>query len=487
MQKIERWYILGISFMLLLLSVKTATASTYLTIHELPVFIHFFFLINILQFLLALVIIFEVRKTSRIWNNLLIGDFLGLLLVMTITKILYELYFNSSFFTLFLIALFYSLGVSNVVIAHYLLVKPLTKIKFLKMKYISFYVFSLIASWFCLVKLIPWISVPSFQNFTILYMFSFFYFIILLYFIYYFFQLSKSYAKLGFVAKAAYTSVCGPALFFIHSVFIFHESNFYLDYYYLLLWLIIVTFQFSYYFRFGIEYPSLLQPKWKIYMPFDIVKVTATATLAFLALSLFFTVMEHGTVYYTSLLENMPYPFFFLLLLPFSAILLILTYTKAISSKTRLKYWNYMRYGLYIHIVATFYVLCLAFLLWESSNIMEKLIFSVIFALSFAFYLFYALDLRKISKGARITPGFNKIDIARYITSLYSLFFLILLSISFTYKKNIQIFGAVNPESYPFFIFFILFFLIAFVAYLNVSHKGFEEVMQKNIWSGLAY
>ena len=489
MEKIEKWHIFGISFMLLLVSVKTVAASPYLNTSEIPVFIHCFYLLNIFQFLLTMVILFEVRKTSasRLWNNLLVGDFLGLLLVMTIAKILLVLSFNSSFFILFLIALFYSVGVSNVVIVHYLLVKPLTRIKFLKMKYISFYVFFLIASWLCLIKLIPWISIPTFQNFTLLYALSFFYCSIIIYFIYYFFKLSKSYAGLGFVAKPAYASVCGPALFFIHSVLIFHESNFCLDYYYLLLWLITVTFQFSYYLRFGIKYPSLLNPKWKSYMPFDIVKVTAAATLAFLALSLFFTVMEHGNVYFISLLENIPYLFYFLLILPFSAIILILTYTKAISSKTRLKYWNYMRYGLYIHLIATFYVLCLAFLLWESSNIVEKLIFSAIFALSFAFYLFYALDLRMICKGREIKPAFNKIAIARYITSQYSVFFLILLSISFTYKSDIQIFGAVNLESYPFFIFFILSFLIAFVAYLNVSHKGFEEVMQKNIWSALSY
>ena len=485
------FFLVMVMFIAFLIHLKIAVATDVLALETaiIPLLIHFFLLINIFQFLLATVIIFEVRKisASRIWNNLLISNSLGLLLIIAITKILYGLYFNSSFFSLFLIALFYSITVLNILIIQYLLAKPLTKINFLRTEYILFYIFSIIASWFCLVMLLPWVSTPSFQNFTLLYIFSFFYLSIILYFIYYFFRLSKSYAKLGFVTTPALLAGIGAISFFIHSIFIYHESNFYLDYYYLLLWLTTVTFQLGYYLRFGIEYPSLLNPKWKAYMPFDIVKVTAAATLAFLALSLFFTVLEHGTVHFINLLKNMPHPFFFLLLLPFSTIILILTYTKGLSSKTKLKYWAYIRYDLYIHLLATFYVLCLAFLLWESSNSVDKLIFSAVFVLSFVFYLFYALDLREISKEVGIKPIFNKIIIARYITSLYSIFFLILLSISFTYKRDIQLFDAVNLESYHFFIFFCLSFIIAFVAYLNVPHKGFEELMPKNIWSRLSY
>jgi len=480
-----------ITLITFLIHPKTVSASEVaLKTTGIPLPICFFLLLNVLQFSVATVMILEVKKksASKVWNNIHMANFVSMFEPLVLALILSKQYAALTTNILVSIALSYTVAVFMVNITIYLLIKPLLKekINLMRKHYILFYIFISFITWYFL-RLISFLEIPDFQHFSLLFLILLFYLFIILYFIYYFFTLSKTYSKIGFVFKPAISAGIGGILILICSALILFESNFYLYYYYLLFWAIAVIFGFISYLSFGIEYPSLLNPKWKAYMPFDIVKVTAAATLAFLALSLFFTVMEHGTVYYTSLLENIPYPFFSLLLLPFSAIILILAYTKAISSKTRLKYWNYMRYGLYIHIVATFYVLCLAFLLWESSNIVEKLIFSAIFALSFAFYLFYALDLRMICKGREIKPVFNKIDIARYITSLYSVFFLILLSISFTYKKNIQIFGAVNLESYPFFIFFILTFLIAFVAYLNVSHKGFEEVMQKNIWSGLSY
>ena len=474
--------------MLLLVGIKGAAASPYQDISEIPIFIHFFFLINVFLLVVATVMVLEVKEihVSRIWNRLLIGNFFLFLNMTTLTLLQHKLY-NLNLSIIFLIALFYFVAIVTVMLVEYQLIKPLIKINFVRMKYILLCVFSIIASWFCLVKLISWISFPSFHNFTLLYIFSFFYLFIIFYFIHYFLRLSKNYMKLGFVTKPSLVAGIGIFLIFICSLLLLHISNLYLDYYYLLAWFIPVMFTLFYYFHFGIEYPSLLNPKWKAYMPFDVVKVTAAATLAFLALSLFFTVMEHGNFYFIFLLENIPLPFFFLLVIPFSAIILVLTLTKALFAKTKLRYWNYTRYGLYIHTIATFYVICLAFLLWESSNSVEKLIFFAIFAFSFAFYLFYALDLRKISEGVGIKPVFNKIVIVRYITSLYSVFFLILFSISFTCKRDIQIFGGVNLEAYPFIIFFVLSFLIAFIAYLSVSHKGFEELMRKNIWSGVSY
>jgi KaiC/GvpD/RAD55 family RecA-like ATPase len=41
--------------------------------------------------------------------------------------------------------------------------------------------------------------------------------------------------------------------------------------------------------------------------------------------------------------------------------------------------------------------------------------------------------------------------------------------------------------SYPILLIFIAFFLIAFGSYLSVTHKGFEEVLWKNLWSELSY
>jgi KaiC/GvpD/RAD55 family RecA-like ATPase len=261
----------------------------------------------------------------------------------------------------------------------------------------------------------------------------------------------------------------------------------YTNYYIISFWLITVTFAFIYYARFGVDYPSILEPKWKIYVPSDVVKIAGTATLAFLSISLYFTVIEHGDPSFISLLKNIPLPFFFLLLLPSSAITMIFTFTKALSLKTKLRYWNYLRHATYLHILATFYVLCLSFLLWSSSTSLEKFIFSAIFVLAFAFYLFYALDLRMIGRSVGLKPVFDKTDAAADITLLSSLFFILLFSLSFTYQKDIQLFGGINFESYPFMILFILSALFAFIAFLRVSKESFEELMRKNIWSHVSY
>ncbi len=493
--------IFGISLTLLLISIKTVAASSYQDVSEIPIFIQILILLMSVLIALSVTLVNEVRRIthSKVWNVMISANFFSLLIVVAQSMLLYKLWFipnKSALFHLILplTVLFIAIAHVCVNISLYLLIKPIIKkkVNLLKTNYLILYTLFPTVTYTLAISIMD-LKFPNLSKFIILYLFLLFSLLSTFYFAFYEFVLSKNYARIGFLTKPAFIAGFGAISFFssvsllIYYPFKCAESIVSSLFFYIFFYLVACVVAMSYYLRFGIEYPSLLNPKWKAYLPFDIVKVTAAATLAFLAISLFFTVIEHGTVYYTSLLENIPYPSFFLLLLPFSAIILILTYIKAMSSKTRLKYWNYMRYGLYIHIVATFYVLCLAFLLWESSNSVEKLIFSAIFALSFAFYLFYALDRRVICKHVEIKQVFNKIDIARYITSLYSVFFMILLSISFTCKRDMQIFGAVNLESYPFFIFFILSFLIAFVAYLNVSHKGFEEVMGNNIWSGLSY
>jgi len=477
----------------IILKIFTASDTLDILIFKIirvPPLIHFLLLLNLFQSTVGIIMVLQVKKilVSPVWTDICAANLFGMIHPLVLAMILNENYAVLNTNILVLIVLLYTLAVFLVNTTIYFVIKPILKkkINFLDRKNILLYAIPIII-WYLFLRFTSFIKFPNFQHTTIFYIFLFFYFFIILYFIYYVFTLSKTYSKKGFVSKPAFFAGIGGIFTFLYFILIFTKINFNLYYYYLSSLFICVIFAVTYYLRFGIEYPSLLQPKWKTYMPFDLVKVTAAVTLAFLALSLFFTVMEHGNDYFISLLENISYPFFFLLLIPFSAIILILTHTKALASKTKLKYWNYMRYGLYIHLIATFYVLCLAFLLWENSNSVEQLIFSVIFALSFAFYLFFALDLRKISKGVGIKQVFNKIVITRYIVSLYSLFFLLLFSISFTCKRDIQIFGAVNLESYPFFTFFALFFLIAFVAYLNVSHKGFDAVMQKNIWTGLSY
>ncbi|MGB7531709.1 MAG: ATPase domain-containing protein [Halobacteriota archaeon] len=221
-------------------------------------------------------------------------------------------------------------------------------------------------------------------------------------------------------------------------------------------------------------------------MPFDIPKVTATITLAFLAASLYFTAKEYS---HFSIYQNIPYIFVVAFLLPvFLGIILISTYLKTISSKTKLRYWNYLKHGFYIHLIVTFYVFSLIFLSWNDATSSTKMLFAIFGLASFAFYMFFALDLRKIIKDQNMKPIFNRLDISRYLISLYSFFFLLFFGILFTYGRTFEVIGnRFEFVSYPIILFFVAFFLIAFITYLSVTHKGFEEIMRKNIWSELSY
>jgi hypothetical protein len=218
-------------------------------------------------------------------------------------------------------------------------------------------------------------------------------------------------------------------------------------------------------------------------MPFDFPKVTAAITLAFLAASTYLTAKEYPNFI---IYQNIPYIFViaFLLLISLGAIL-ILTYLKTVSSKTKLRYWGYLKYGLYIHLTITFYVFSLLFLSWNNATSSTKMLFAMFGLASFAFYMFFARSMRKIIKDQNINPIFDRLDISRYIVSLYSLFFLIFFGISFSYGRTFEV--MIDLVSYPVILFFIAFFLIAFIAYLSVANKGFEEILRKNIWSKLSF
>ncbi|MGB2843100.1 MAG: ATPase domain-containing protein [Halobacteriota archaeon] len=218
-------------------------------------------------------------------------------------------------------------------------------------------------------------------------------------------------------------------------------------------------------------------------MPFDLPKVTAAITLPFLAASLYFTAKEYPNFI---IYQNISYIFVIALLLPlFLGIILTFTYLKTISSRTKLRYWEYLSHGLYIHLTVTFYVFSLLFLSWNDATSSTKTLFAMFGLASFAFYMFFTVDLHKILKDQNIKPVFDKLDISRYIVSLCSWFFLILFAISFTYGKRFGV--MVDLVSYPVILFFLAFFLIAFITYLSVTHKGFEEIIRKNIWSELSY
>jgi len=219
-------------------------------------------------------------------------------------------------------------------------------------------------------------------------------------------------------------------------------------------------------------------------VPFDLPKATATITLAFLAASLYFTAKEYPNFI---IYQNISYLVVATFLLPFFlAVILSFTYLKTISTRIKLRYWIYLKYGVYIHLTVTFYVFGQIFLSWNNATSITKMLCAMFGLATFAFYLFFTLDLRKIIEDRNIKPTFDGLEILRYTVSLSSWFFLIFFGISFTYGKTFVVFGF-ELVSYPIILFLIAFSLIALGIYLRVTHIIFEEIRGNIIWGTLTY
>ncbi len=252
----------------------------------------------------------------------------------------------------------------------------------------------------------------------------------------------------------------------------------------LFFYLIVCAFSIIHYLAFIIEYPSLLQPKWRALMPFDIVKVTASITLAFFALSLYFTIKDTPSYeIYTGI-----NPWWYLLVLVLTLLIGIVSfYTRVVGERTGLKYWNYLKVGLFVHTGASFYVLALVMFSWQNLGEKPRMLAMAYILLLFAFYVFYILDLRSIARNLRIQIEYDPLNLSRYLVSYISVFFIIFFGISLTYNKLIPVIGSLSIENYPLIIAFIVVFLISYIGYLSTTHKGFEELMEKNIWTNLSY
>jgi hypothetical protein len=346
---------------------KAVVAGSLLKI-EIPLFIRIFILIMGVQIAVTAAFVNEIKKAtySKIWNRILIGDFFCWLIVIIQAMLLYKLYSITLFmasihFILVLSAFFDVAGHFFVNIPLYLLIKPILrkKINLFKIEYLIFYLVSAMVTYLFSASILD-LKFPSQSNFIPLFIFVLVSLFFLFYFVYHAFFISKSYAKIGFVYKPFYVAGFGGIAFVLSIILPFYYAFTYVEsslpnlFFILSLYLIVCTFSIIYYIHFIIEYPSLLQPKWKALMPFDLPKVTATITLAFLAASLYLTAKEYPNFI---IYQNIPYIFIIAFLLPvFLGIILIFTYLKTISARIKLRYWVYLKYGVYIHLTVTFYV-----------------------------------------------------------------------------------------------------------------------------------
>ena len=422
-------------------------------------------------------------------------EFFCILITLTHTLLSYKFYTSaiSSYSILLIFTIFYILTHFFANIALYGIIIPIVgrNIEIFKLRYIILHILFLILAFLVSNRILYLQMFPNTSQFIFLYLYISLSIVIFSYFASFIFRISFSYRNIGFIYKPYAIAGFGAISLMIVAFFVLFCFHVYIAkelqpefFYYILFYFIFYVSSVAFYMRFVIGYPSLLQPKWKALMPFDLPKVTASLTLAFLAVSLYFTAEEypHFIIY-----QNIPYIFVIAFMLPvFFGAMLILTYLNTISAKTKLKYWGYLKYGLYLHIIVTFYVFSMIFLSWNNATSSTKMLCTVLVLVAFAFYMSFALDLRTILKDQNIKPIFDRIDFSLYPVSFGSFFILSFLGVLFAYGKSFVPIG-IEFISYPIILFFIFFFLIAFGAYLSVTHKGFEEIMRKNIWSELSY
>lgn len=463
---------------------------------DVPLFIQFFVIFMSIYHSSMFIMLKEIQKASpsTMWNNLSNANFLGIILTLVTASLLHELHnvSNIGHRILILAAVFDVATHYFANLTLYYLITPIIKkkINIFRAKYLILHV-SLVIVLYFIASIVYNFKYPPSTHFVALFVFILFSMVITIHYSSSLLYIARGYAEIGFVRKPFLIGGIGMISYLISVSLIIYYIVSYLTpaaqknlYYNISLYSIFFVFTILYFFRFVIEYPALLEPKWKTLMPFDLPKVAASLTLAFLAMSLYLTAKEYPNFI---IYQNIPYSFVIAFLLPvFLGTILIFTYLNTLSSRTKLKYWRYLKYGLYIHITVTFYVLSLIFLSWNNAMSSTKMLFAMFGIVTFAFYLFFALDLRTILKDQNIKPIFDRLDFSLYLVFFCSIFFLIFFGISFAYGK-VSDFIGIEIISYPVILFLIFFFLIAFGAYLSITHKGFEEIMRKNIWSELSY
>jgi KaiC/GvpD/RAD55 family RecA-like ATPase len=427
----------------------------------------------------------EVKKVSisKVWDNIIKGIIFNILQTLALAALLNIRYQSLNPSYLFIIAILYSIGVYAAFFTVYFLVKPLLKrkIKFVRKDYVLLYLFSIITLYLS-IETIPLLKFPNFQYGTILYAFLFLYFLLILYFPILAFYISKSYTKIGFVHKPFFIAGVGltSIFFFFILILITIQNRIKIEYYFLLILFIQSAFTLLYYARFVIEYPSLLQPKWKALMPFDMVMVAITFTLAFIATSLYFTAQDLEIVFSIPLWAPVIVS---IILIPVAA---LFVYTRTFSQETTLDYWTYIRTEIAAHLGLTLYVLSTSVIVWGFIGFAGKLLYAIFFGLSFLFYVTTALDIRNLTKELNIKVQPRPLTIIKYSISIFLSFFIILFIVLLTKGRITSLDLFLGRYSYYPLTLIGIFFIFYFI-FIRRTHKGFEELMERGAITTLSY
>jgi KaiC/GvpD/RAD55 family RecA-like ATPase len=456
---------------------------------DLPLSIQLFLYVNIFLIFLACIIVWEIKRESPspIWNHILKGNVLDVAYAVGLAVLLSHPLLVVNGRSLWAIALFHTFATVMLVFVIHSLVRPVLRreVEFSRLPYLLLYPLSLLLTYLILRGFHLLRYPPSFQAPPLLVAYLLSVFLILLYFGTLAFRISESYKRLGFVRRPFFAVGIGTASILLSMTFLSFQTYPYRQtlYYPLFFYLFAGSLTFSYYFHFMIGYPSLLDPKWKSYLPFSANQVMVAIFLLFLGASTSLALEGSGALPATTLSI---FPSLLLLALGWCLLFSwVLIYQRRIQEKTRLRYWHYLKLGLYIHLLTSFYVLSLIAFFWGEMSRQIQILSSVFWALVFSFYLTYALDLRNVLQHMGIPV---RIDLPSL--SLYSTFGI--ASCLFIYV------GAVLPiPSTPLWLpeltasgavlFFIAIFLISYITYLSVTHRGFEELLLKSLWTQTSY
>ncbi|MHA2130155.1 MAG: hypothetical protein ACW99L_09295, partial [Promethearchaeota archaeon] len=96
---------------------------------KIPIFLQIFLAVNVIQIFIATLMILEVKKISisKIWDRIIYGNFVVILMSISITMLLDKMLFVENTIILHLIAIFFTFAVSMVIISVYFLIRPLIK------------------------------------------------------------------------------------------------------------------------------------------------------------------------------------------------------------------------------------------------------------------------------------------------------------------------------------------------------------------------
>ncbi len=460
-------YIANILILILLLIINLSLKIS----SETPVFLNFFlYIMGIQIYITFLMMIEDIRITkAKIWRYIIFGTFFCIIITFSHGYLLY-IFLNIDKLLIIILAIIFTIlyilthFLANITL--YILSREVTKkkINFFRKEYLLGYISALVGV-DIFRKIIPHIKFPAYPNYELIYYYIIVSSIILISFVYALFKIAMKYRDVGFVYRPYIVGAFGIislllSIFLVLAIYIqipYKEALFYPMFLYISSYILSVAF----YETFGIEYPSLVNPKIRIIIPINILKFSKILITTFL---IFVLISE--------LKQPIDYKFIVALSL-ISLVAYIREIVNNFYKRTSIRYWKVLDVGLFFHAIAT--------LILVSILVVKNIIYTIIILFSYIFYIIYIYDLRELSKKTTIKIKSNEGNIL--ITILYLL--VIWFSILILKERFVESISIVHVEKLIFAS--IALFLVTFPILILKSREGYGRVFELTKWSNLGY